>query len=188
MKKRVQKLYEALTTGQMICYRLAAEPEVRHYGFVVGVEASFALIHYCNLNIVCLDGYSTVPLTEMRKVQMVDEEAFLSRALQVKGMQPLPQPDILLLDFPGMLSSANAHFPLITVHIDHQEPDTCYVGRVETMTSKTLTLRQINIHAQWSRSRSFKFKDITRVEFGGGYEQALWMVAEQDRRRATPQG
>jgi hypothetical protein len=53
------------------------------------------------------------------------------------------------------------------------------------MTEKTVTLRKIDIEANWVKQpERFRLGDITRVEFGGGYETALWQVAEQDRRLA----
>lgn len=188
MKKRVQKLHEALVSEQMITYHLAAASELKHYGYVVGVGASFALIQVVDANIVCLNGYFALPLTEMRKVVVHADDYLLYRALEMKKIRPEPQPDILLLDFPGLLSSANAHFPLINVQVEYRWPDTCYIGRVDTLTKNRVRLREIDPEGQWSRNRSYRFKDITRVEFGGGYENALWMVAEHDRRRSAPQG
>lgn len=183
MEKRILKLHEALTTGQLIRYRLASD-DLTYYGFVVGVGATFALLHSCNADVVCLNGYVAVPLTEMRGVRLLDETEVLTRALLLKGEAPQPQLDILPFDFPGLLSSVNAHFPLLTLHLDRKWPDSCFIGRVDRMSGKSVTLRQIDPQGRWSGTTTYKFKDITRVEFGGGYEDALWKVSEHDRREA----
>jgi hypothetical protein len=187
MKKRVQKLHEALTSGALVRWHHASLPEVSCWGYVVGMGATFALLHSVGVDATILNGYMAVPLTEMRKVRLCDEEDFLHRALRLKGIQPKPQPDILLLDFPGLLSSVKVLFPLVTLRREYKDGDLCYIGHVVNLTEKSVALRCIGRQAEWQDRYPFRYKDITRIEFGGGYEEALWMVSEYDRRWAAAQ-
>jgi hypothetical protein len=111
----------------------------------------------------------------------------MGRALAYRQIEPFPQPDILLVDLPGLLSSANAHFPLVTVLLEYKHPDICYIGRVHKITGKNLWLREISPAARWEIKPSrYKLKHITRVEFGAGYEEALWQVSEHERLTSQP--
>jgi hypothetical protein len=40
----------------------------------------------------------------------------------------------------------------------------------------------IDPDANWDRSYRRKISDLTKVDFGGGYEDALWRVAKKENR------
>jgi hypothetical protein len=48
------------------------------------------------------------------------------------------------------------------------------------MGSRSFQLKEIDPQARWSRSRRYKFSNLTKVEFGGGYEDALARVSADD--------
>jgi hypothetical protein len=58
-------------------------------------------------------------------------------------------------------------------------------GLVQEVTAKKLALLEIDTQGRWDEVRHFRLKDITRIDFGGGYEAALAAVAEEDARRET---
>lgn len=150
-------------------------------GFVVGVNERFVLLHALDPNYINLNGYIALRMEDVRRFRMRDEsEFFLNRALKLKGIEPVPQPEIDLSDISALLSSANANFPLLTVHLEKLDPTTCFVGRVQKLTSKTLLLEEISPAACWEHTRRYKLKDITRIDFGGAYEAALALVAAHD--------
>jgi hypothetical protein len=185
LDKRILKLHEAEVSGTLVHFRLAYEPEFTQHGYVVGVGATLVLFHIVEANTVRLNGYMAVLFTELRKVALADDDDVLHRALRLKQMTPRPQPDILLLDLPGLVSSANTVFPLVNIHPTKDDTDVCFIGRVERVTDKAVTLYCIDKKARWCGSGTYKFKDITRVEFGGGYEEALWNLAESADRPSS---
>jgi hypothetical protein len=184
--RRILRLYEAETSGAVVRFRTVSESERRQWGYVVGVGAMFVLFHIVETDTMRLNGYTALPLTEIYRARPV-EDTFVHRALAMKEMGAVPQPDILLLDFPGLLSSANALFPLVTVHPERKWPGTCHIGRVERVTDKAVTLQEIDPQARWAGPGTYRFKDITRVDFGGGYEEALWRLSEPAGRAAAPE-
>jgi hypothetical protein len=186
LERRILKLYEAETSGTIVRFQTRTDTGRRQWGYVVGVGATFALFHMVETDTMRLNGYTALPLTEICKVRLLENE-FVHRALRMKEMRATPQPDILLLDFPGLLSSANTVFPLVTVHPDKKWPGTCHIGRVERVTKKSVTLYEIDPQAHWDGPGTYRFKDITRVDFGGGYEDALWQLSEPVGRAAAPE-
>lgn len=186
LERRILKLYEAETSGTLVRFQTRADAGRRQCGYVVGVGATFALFHMVETDTMRLNGYTALPLAEICKARLLENE-FVHRALRMKEMRAVPQPDILLLDFPGLLSSANTVFPLVTIHPENKWPGTCHIGRVERVTKNSVTLFEIDAQAQWAGSGTYRFKDITRVDFGDGYAEALWQLSEPLERTTTPE-
>jgi hypothetical protein len=78
----------------------------------------------------------------------------------------------------ALLRSASFAFPLVTIHRESADPDVCHIGRVVSVTDKALTLHEVTPGATWDDGMSvYKLREITRVDVGGGYEEALARVA-----------
>lgn len=183
--KKYQVLVRARDAGQMVRFEHRSVAPGRLEGYVVGLSERFVLIHRLDPNLF-LNGYTALRVGDVKKPRALsDADFFALRALTLRGEHAVPQPDILLLDLPGLLSSASTHFPLVSLHCDKILPNTCFIGRVKALTGKHVTLSEIDPSARWRYTRRFKLKNITRVDFGGGYEDALWRVSEYERRRET---
>jgi hypothetical protein len=153
-------------------------------GFVVAVGERWMLLHEVDGNTLRLNGYVAIRLKHVAAAAL--DDSFAVRALVLRGDEPVAQPDLLIDDLPGMLSSVNAHFPLVTIELFKTHPNTCFIGRVGELDTETVTLSLIDARARWSRSESFKLKDITQVQFGDGYSEALWTVGKDAWRGASP--
>jgi hypothetical protein len=152
-------------------------------GFVIGLGEEWVLLHYLCGDWMRLNGYVALRINDILWVKA--DTTFATRSLGLRNEQPTPQPDILMVDLPGLLSSADAHFPLIGIHMERKFPGTMYLGRVSRITEKKAWLREISVKAQWrEKLYSHRLSDITMIEFGAAYEDALWQVAEHDRRLA----
>ena len=164
--------------GQIV--RIDRTPEIEDEidGYVVGVSELFVMLHALDPDLMNLNGYIVLRAEDIHRYRVRDDgEFFLNRALKLKGIQPVPQPNIGLSSYSTLLASANTHFSLITIHREIMDAETCFIGRVQKLTEKTVTLEEINPAAKWERTRRYNFKDITRIDFGGGYEEALALVS-----------
>ncbi|HEX8372724.1 MAG TPA: hypothetical protein VF585_08090 [Chthoniobacterales bacterium] len=173
----------AAVMGNDRIVRIELSPDIGDQieGYVVGVSELFVMLHALDSNYINLNGYSVVRRSDIRRYRIRDDfEFFLNRALKLKGNLPAPQPNIDLSSFATLLETANASFPLITLHLEIMYSDLCFIGRVQKLTAKTVVLKEINPAAKWERTRRYNYKDITRVDFGGGYEEALALVAEHE--------
>jgi len=155
-------------------------------GYVVGLSHEWVLLNKVNGDTMRANGYSAARVKDVQMASLLRDrqDDFVGRALALRGIQAVPQPDILLCDLPSLLSSTTAHSPLVTIHVKKNLLDTggCFIGRVDQIKKKRLVLREMDGTARWSRTRRLKLKSITHIEFGGGYEEALWQVFEQDRQ------
>ena len=185
MRKRdAKRLLQALNAPQTVRVREQTS-KWPLYGYIVGLSDEFVLLHRIDGSLLCFNGYSALPLREIAEVPTDEDNDFNHRALQLKGLMPIRQPDILLLDFPGLLSSADAHFPLVTLETAHLYPHECHIGRVAKLTNKSIVLREIDSAAKWNYVEKYRFRDITRIDFGDGYADALWRVSEHEKESAT---
>jgi hypothetical protein len=75
------------------------------------------------------------------------------------------------------LCSANCAFPLVTIHREKIKPNVCWIGQVVQVRRGRLSLLEIGPDAKWDEEPTeYKVDEITRVDFGGGYEDALRLV------------
>jgi len=155
-------------------------------GFLLGQTKDLLLLNLVNTDVVCLNGYSVIGRRDVRKLKIQRKDAFLVRALRLKNLSPSMPLGISIASWPDLLESVTRKFPLFTIHQERLDSTVCYVGRLATKSNRTFGLKEIDPDARWSRSRSYKFKDLTKVDFGGGYEAALarLAVASVKRRKA----
>ncbi len=72
---------------------------------------------------------------------------------------------------------ASHNYPLVTVYTEKIDPEISFIGRVVEFTEQEIELLGISPAGQWYAAPDrFKFKDITHIEFGGDYEDALFLV------------
>jgi hypothetical protein len=65
----------------------------------------------------------------------------------------------------------------VTVYRERVKPDTCIIGKVVDISESHLHFLEIGPDAVWEEKPSkTRLSDITRVQFGGGYEEALHLV------------
>ena len=87
-------------------------------------------------------------------------------------------------DIFSVLKSVGNKFKVISVHHEAKNPDTCVVGRIRLLTDKTVVLDWISPVGVWDGSTvTLDIADITRIDFGGGYEEALSLSSSLRKAR-----
>lgn len=154
------------------------------YGFVLACSETLTLIHILETSTYTLNGYSVIRNEDVSLYAVYDrpDYYFDSRVLKLKGIKPEPKPNISLASLSDLLTSIDKLYPLITIHREGINNDVCFIGRLASITPKTFTLYEIDSCAEWDGLHRYRFTDITRVDFGGGYEEALALVATPDMK------
>lgn len=156
----------------------------RTMGFVVGFSENLILFHVVNMDDFRLNGYNVIRIDDVKEYRAFDKSEFWqSRAVRRLRLKPVRPIGISLSSFPELLESITKRYPLITLHLEKTKPKLCYIGPLLSMAKATFTIDDLDSNAEWSGPRRFKFKDITRVDFGGGYEKALAATAPKRPRR-----
>ena len=149
-------------------------------GFVLDYSESLTLLNVLDYDFY-LNGFTVVRNSDITSYRAYDkDDYFLNMALRLKGIKPRRKPKVDLNDWASLLQTAQKLFPLLTIHREAIANDVCYIGKLVSVTEKTFTLYDIDPDANWDRCYRRKLADLTKVDFGGGYEDALWRVAKEE--------
>jgi hypothetical protein len=147
-------------------------------GFVLDYSDSLTLLNVLDFNFY-LNGFTVIRNSDITSYRTYDKgDYFLNRALRLKSIKSARKPKVDLSNWASLLLTAQKQFPLLTIHREAIARDICYIGKLVSVTEKTFTLYDIDPDANWDRAYRRKFADLTKVDFGGGYEDALWRVAK----------
>ena len=162
-------------------------PLVRHRltGFVLACSRRLTLVH--ELHDFVPRGYQVIRNRDVAAYRVeTNPQSFARLAVRLLRLQPVPAPGVTVADWPAVLRSSGARFPLLTVHFEAKDPDVCYVGRFARATTRTFMLELIDSDARWIGERTFAVAELTRLDFGGSYETALLRVARHRARAGRP--
>ena len=102
---------------------------------------------------------------------------FTKKALKARNERAPKKPRVELESLESLLVTAGRWFPLVTIHREMVDPDICQIGRVEGVSKGRLRLFEIDPGAVWdAEATEYRLSEITRVDFGGDYEEALILV------------
>ena len=149
---------------------------------MLGVGTEWLLLHRLNPDIF-LDGHAALRVRDVRTVKVLSSTSFAARALKHYGDEPQGPGRVDLTSLRSVIESLSRRFPLITIHTELRDPAVCYVGVQVGITPKGLRLREITPEARWEdEPTTYPLSDITRVEIGGRYEDALLAVVGRPPR------
>ncbi|MFO0957793.1 MAG: hypothetical protein U0800_10095 [Isosphaeraceae bacterium] len=144
-------------------------------GFALGISRRFLLVQHVESTIQ-LNGYMVLRLEDIAGWGDHPFADFMHQALRIRREIPRWLDHVPLNSYAAMFQAVGAEFPLVAIHTELVDPSRCWIGRVERTTRQVLTLKKLSPSAQWIESEKFHFRDITKVDFGGYYERALWEV------------
>jgi hypothetical protein len=148
-------------------------------GFVLAVSEQLLLLHLAS-DKVFLNGYSAVRIKDIKSVRVLGPDEFFSRAFAHYGYLPVEPGGVRLQSMTALLRSAGSRFPLVTIHVERDDPGVCFIGQVLHVGGGWLQLGFITPQAEWEEGvRSFPLGDVTRVDFDRQYERALHALARE---------
>lgn len=171
-----QKLLKSY--GKLVEVRLRPEGRPNIRGFVLDFTPDILLFHELDLDTFRLNGYVAILNADVKEFRIFDRPAYWQyRAVKQLKLKPEPLPSVSIASLSSLLSSVAAQFPLLTVYRARINPDVCYIGELSKLSRETFTLEDLNCNAEWTGPRRIKYKDVTSIQFGWGYESVLAAVA-----------
>ena len=150
-------------------------------GFPVVLSSLFLVLSVVD-DCYFLNGFSVIRLDDVRRYRVLtDREDLIRYALSKRypgGYLKKPRLTSEEMQDFSFLSTVHGRFPLVTIFREAMDNTVCQIGCIETMKPKTFLLREIDIDGSWCGMRRFRYDDVTRIDVGGTYEEALWMYAE----------
>lgn len=173
---RSLKLREACSSAIVLRFSNPYDEGWTH-GYVLDIGPQFCLLGLIDDNIR-FNGFQCPLISDLRQIKVPDpQEDFIVAALRKRRERIDRKPEIDLSSLPALLKSASKLFPLITILRERIRPDECVIGRVLDVSERSFLLHTIDPDAVWEEKPTrLRLSDVTRVEFGGGYEEALHLV------------
>jgi hypothetical protein len=186
-KRTSSKLAVALADKLLVKFTRPFEPDSIK-GYVLDIGPRFFLMAIVG-DRIRFDGFSCIRLSDVRELQAPhDYAAFAEAALRKRGERMPKKPRISVASLEELLLSAGRAFELVTIHREQVNPEVRVIGRVVGVDKGRVKLLQIGPDANWDdEPKVYRLKEITRVDFGGDYENALRLVGgpsgETDQRQ-----
>jgi hypothetical protein len=166
------------SAGRMVLVRFTRPFEQGSVmGYVIDMGPQFFLLALVDENIR-FNGFQCFRLQDVRKLQVPAKCAnFVETALRLRGERIPKSGRVKVGSLQELLRTAGRAFPIITINREKVAPDICHIGRVEEVNDSHLSLLEIGPDARWDDAPlSYRTKEITRIDFGGEYEEALTLV------------
>ena len=184
-KTRLSPLKDALRSRQFI--RLSQRFEdspVR--GYVLDIGPRFFLMAVVS-DRIWFDGFECFRLRDVSEVMADPYTRFAESALRKRGERVPKNPRVSVASIEQVLLTAGRAFPLVTIQREQIDPSACWIGRVLGAARGRLSLLEINPDATWDKKPSnYRLSEITRVNFGGDYENALHLVGGDPTEADSP--
>ena len=173
---KISLLKQALHKKQLVKFTRPFE-EGSVNGYILDIGPKFFLIALVE-DASRFNGFQCIRISDVRNLQAPDNNSlFIETALKKLGRKMPSKPRLKLETAHTILSSANAVFPLVTIHLEQADPGLCHIGLVKEMNRTHVSLLEIGMDAFWDRKPTeHKLSEITRIDFGGNYEEALHLV------------
>ena len=125
-----------------------------------------------------LNGFQVIRRSDISHIERpVPQQEFLMKALKLRGQEPRHPGIINISSMKKALKTVARLCPLMTVHQEITDPSVCWVGRMNKLDDDLLYLQCMSPEASLEDSLDmFDVESITRIDFGGSYEDALWQV------------
>lgn len=159
----------------MRCSRRFEDSPIR--GYVLDVGPSFFLMALVS-DRLWFDGFECFRFRDVSKVIADPYTHFAECALRKRRERVPKKPRVSVASIEELLLTAGRTFSLVTIHREEVDPKVCWIGRILSVEQGQVSLLEINADARWDeKPNTYRLKEITRVNFGGDYENALHLVA-----------
>jgi hypothetical protein len=176
--RRVERrLDRALHDHDLVRLRRRIRGAEKLDGYVLAVARSWLLMALLD-NGIRLDGYAALRTADVVGVEPRRTSSFVGKALALQGSwPPVGAAGVDLTDIRSLIGSVAECFSLVTLHLEKADPDVCFIGRPVGFGKSSVRLQEITPEAAWRREPTkWSLREVTRIDFGGAYEHALYAV------------
>ncbi|EAQ67078.1 hypothetical protein MED121_14164 [Marinomonas sp. MED121] len=147
-------------------------------GFIIDANEEMVLLQLVD-DSIRLNGYQILFLEDISDfVHPAPFNDFQKKVLELR-QEEIQNPEIELGELNEILLNISEDYGLVTLHREELESDSCEIGRVIKADDVSFELEEIGSDARWfDETYEYDLYDITRIEFGGAYEEALLLVNE----------
>ena len=150
-------------------------------GYIVAVGREWLVVSV-NDDSASMDGFSVVRTKDVVRVEpRGPADEFVRRSLTLRQEWPPAKPSwpIQVDSTAEMLRGIVSHAKVVSIFIEHEDPDVMFVGVPFWYRDDALGLTEINASGQWEEGESeWEFDRISRLEFDNLYLNRVLEVAD----------
>jgi hypothetical protein len=182
-ERHSSRLVEAMRLRRFVRFsRRFEKSSIR--GYVLDMGPRFFLLSLVS-DRIRFDGFECFRVADVKGIRPDPYNVFVESALKRRGERRPKKPRVNVKSIEDLLLSAGRAFPLVTIHREQVDPEVCWIGRILGVERGRVSLLEINPDATWDDNPTeFKLSEITRVNFGGDYENALFLVGGDPTKKA----
>lgn len=155
-------------------------------GFVTDFNDQLLLFSYLCPNTFALNGYVVIRVRDISAYRVFDKNDYWQhRAIKKLKIHPVGLQNINLSSIEELVTTVSPQFPLVGFELEFKKPGVMYIGKLMSVTEKTILIEDLNANGEWSGPRRLKTSDITSITFGDGYQNALALTAPPLPKRAN---
>jgi hypothetical protein len=149
--------------------------------FVTALSADFAVLSRVNDNCE-FDGVIVIRTEDVTFARW-DSEVLRSwgTVLQESPSSPEPAGFVDLASWESVVRTIHDNVPVVTFQRERADGDICHVGTGITILAEGIEADEVSIEGTIDGKFAINLEDLTRVDFGGGYERALWRMVQKTR-------
>lgn len=147
-------------------------------GYVIGRSDELLLLQKMS-DRIDLDGYEILRMRDVSGIESTfDNSGFYRRALGLKQKKPDQLNEIDLSSLSRAIETISERYPLIVIGRERAAPGEVSIGRLKALRKLGFSLQWMTPNAELlSDAEFYRYSSVTRLEFGGEYEQTLALVA-----------
>ena len=148
------------------------------HGLLVAESEQLVVVHQVS-DRFDLDGWCAFRKEDIETIDTeFDKRDLVARALALKAQQPVVPAGLDLASMRRLMETAQALSGILVIGRELIHDDEVEVGTIRMNSDDTYVLRYMTTNAEWViDDRPFRYRDVTRLEFGAEYEQTLLAVA-----------
>ncbi len=146
-------------------------------GYVVTVGPELLLLLIISTEIR-FNGFALLRIDDITKLDAPHEHCeFVEAALRLRQETVEEAPVVSVEDMGTALRAISTLSPTVAIHREAIDSSVCHIGKIVRADQEQVHLLEIDPDAEWEEEPTlYAIGEITRVDFGGGYEEALALV------------
>ena len=173
-----RQLLQAMGSDTLIRIERSSVEDGSIDGYVVALGPQFFLMEVID-DSIRMDGHYCLRYQDVTDCESpCSRRDFIEKVLRLRGAVRGEKPQVDLSSIEAIVQTVGTSQPILTIHPEEADPGTCYIGEYRGIDGGYLNLLELTTDGKWSEeSGKYAVEEITRVDFGGSYEEALLLVA-----------
>lgn len=178
MKTLEQKLRNAIATNEIVQLERSRIEEGHLTGFITSVGRGIVVLNLVD-DSIRPNGWVCIRLIDITDCDVpYQHAAFVKRALWLRGYECQTAIELDVSSIANLLGAIPVNYRVVSIHCELNTPAEFWVGKLISIESEEVSILPLSPDANWENDEvRLKLDDVTRVDFGGGYEEALASVA-----------